>query len=62
MLRAYGRSGANVEAHKTIAWALVHGFSMMVVDGVWVHPGPNPRQGLDDMIAELGEAVLRSLR
>ncbi len=59
VLAANGKRGAEVEKHKVIAWALVHGFSMMVVDGLWTKPG---KKALDDMIAELGQAVLRSLR
>ncbi|APR82185.1 Transcriptional regulator, TetR family protein [Minicystis rosea] len=59
VLTAYGKEDADVEVHMVIAWALVHGFSMMVVDGVWTKPG---KRALDDMIAELGQAVLRSLR
>lgn len=59
VLAANGKRGAEVETHKVIAWAIVHGFSMMVVDGLWKKPG---KKALDDMIAELGQAVVRSLR
>lgn len=59
VMRAYGHAPAKLEANRVIAWALVHGFAMMVVDGVWNEPG---KRALDAMIAELGSAVLRSLR
>lgn len=59
VMRAYGHAPAKLESNRVIAWALVHGFAMMVVDGVWNEPG---KRALDQMIAELGSAVLRSLR
>ncbi len=59
VMRAYGRAPTHVETHRVIAWALVHGFSMMVVDGVWAQTG---KTTVEAMIAELGRAVLRSLR
>jgi AcrR family transcriptional regulator len=59
VMRAYGHAPAKLEANMVIAWALVHGFAMMVVEGLW--PQRDVR-ALHAMIAELGDAVLRSLR
>ncbi len=59
VMRAYGHAPAKLEANKTIAWALVHGFAMMVVEGLWTS---GDERALHAMIAELGAAVLRSLR
>lgn len=59
VLRAYGRPDADVDASRVIAWAGVHGFSMMVLDGLWQVPG---RRALEAMIAALGQSVLRALR
>jgi AcrR family transcriptional regulator len=59
VLEAYGHPGADVDASRVIAWAGVHGFSMMVLDGLW--PVASKR-ALDAMIAELGQSVLRALR
>lgn len=55
---AYGTVG-DPHADLVIAWSIVHGFSMMVIDGVWRPPG---RKAFEDMIAAIGQAVLRSLR
>ena len=61
VLKAYGRRAdvADVEASRVIAWAAVHGFSMMVLDGLWQ---PSSKRELNSMIAALGQSVLRSLR
>lgn len=55
----YGRSGANLELSMVTAWAGVHGFSMMVLDGLWK---ARSKAALDETISELGQSVLRSLR
>lgn len=61
VLKAYGlpAEDVDVEASRVIAWAAVHGFSMMVLDGLW---SPPSKRALDSMIAALGQSVLRSLR
>lgn len=58
VLRARGGDRSKLEMHMMIAWSLVHGFSMLALDGLW----PSQGQALDARIAELGSAVLRSLR
>jgi AcrR family transcriptional regulator len=55
----YRHRATSPAANKVIAWAMVHGFSMMVIDGVWEPPSD---EALEGMIRELGRAVLRSLR
>lgn len=61
VLNAYGRPAgeADVEASRVIAWAAVHGFSMMVLDGLWPQ---SSKSALNAMITALGQSVLRSLR
>lgn len=56
---AYGRADTDLETSKLVAWAAVHGLSMLIVDGVWE---PADRSALEAQIAELGQTVLRSLR
>jgi AcrR family transcriptional regulator len=56
---AYGHTGTTLEQNMVVAWGLVHGFSVMVIDGVWK---PKDQKVFHAMIAELGQAVLRSLR
>lgn len=57
VLRARGSDRTRLRVHMMIAWSLVHGFSMLALDGLW----PSQGQALEDRIAELGQAVLRSL-
>ncbi len=57
--KAYGHTGTTLESSMVVAWAIVHGFSVMVIDGVWE---PHDKPAFHAMIAELGQAVLRSLR
>jgi AcrR family transcriptional regulator len=59
VLRGRNPRADDIEARKLVAWALVHGFSMMVIDGLWGVPDDAP---LDDTIERLGQVVLESLR
>lgn len=59
VLSSHGRTLDRIEPLKVIAWSLVHGFSMMLVDGVLAPPN---KRAFAELIDELGEAVLRSLR
>jgi len=54
-----GVSGENLESSKLFAWSAVHGFSTLLVDAIWEAPA---EPALDRMIADLGAAVLRSLK
>ena len=56
---AAGRRHTSREAAMVISWSIVHGFAMMVIDGVWQ---PRGKGAFEAMIHELGQAVLRSLR
>jgi glutathione S-transferase len=53
------REAEYLEGYEFTLADIMIGFSMMVVDGVWARPG---KQALESMIAELGQAMLRSLR
>ena len=57
--KAYQRESTTLEASMVVAWSIVHGFAMMVIDGVWT---PRGKSALEAMITELGQATLRSLR
>lgn len=59
VMEARGHSLSRLPIHKLISWAIVHGFAMMLVDGVWPEAS---RERLEAIISELGQAVLRSLR
>jgi hypothetical protein len=41
------------------SWAIVHGYSVMIIDGVWQ---PANKKEFHAMIAELGQTIIRSLR
>jgi AcrR family transcriptional regulator len=59
VLAAYHNKDASLGRNKVIAWAAVHGFAMMVIDGIWP---PQGEAALAATIEALGQAVLRSLR
>ena len=59
VIDAHARLDVNVQDSKLFSWALVHGFSTMIVDGVWNAPNPAT---LERMIEEIGQAMVRTLR
>lgn len=59
VLAAHGHADRQVDSSQLTAWSAVHGFSLMVIEGLWKPPS---EVALEGMIARLGESVLRSLR
>jgi AcrR family transcriptional regulator len=57
--KAYGRQSPPLPASMVAAWSIVHGYSVMIIDGIWK---PANKQEFHAMIAELGQTIIRSLR
>lgn len=56
---AHAPSSVDVQESKLFSWSLVHGFSTMIVDGVWTAPS---EAVLEHMIEAIGQAMVRTLR